>query len=107
MARKSIPEKHAPETVHAHNTSMHRENRNTLIDVPAAEDSAIEDAAFAELQQFFNSDPSMGLSWPVQATTRPGIDNIGLFSMNQEFQTGESQLAQPLNFWMPNSGFVS
>ena len=86
---------------------MRREDQNIRIDVPAPEDSAIEDAAFAELQQFFNSDPSLGLSWPVQAAARPGIDNIGLFSMNQEFQTGHGQLAQPSNFWIPDSGFGS
>lgn len=114
MARKAIPEKHAPEKVVSPNTvtmpqpprPMSQQPHQTMVIDRSLSDATptVEHAVFDELQMFFTSD--LGWAWqPAETALGSGIDDIGLLQCAPGFQSyGDGQDAPQLDFWTPDSG---
>jgi hypothetical protein len=114
MARKAIPEKHAPETVAPSNRATTSEsafhtsrqtNRSTFTDgsLPGTP-PVFERAMFDELQIYFTSD--LGWAWqPAETVVGSGTQDTGLFPCAPGFQGGRDPDDVPgqLDLWMPNS----
>lgn len=114
MARKEVPEKHAPEKFPRPNTVSppqpasgvsHDASQTTsqaVVERVSETCDSLEQATFDELQMLFTSD----LGWtcqPVGTAMGSGADDAGFFLGISDPQRVHGQIAQGLELWMPNN----
>lgn len=115
MARKAIPEKHAPEDINV-NVNVHSQHSGTSTQSPpgASIDELQPDGvvpvddqvAFEELQSLFTF--NLGWAWqpqPVETAVGSGLDGGGggPFPYALGFQTGDPQTIGEFESWTSNS----